>query len=298
MIEIIQPGPLTTVQDAGRAGWAHLGVPTAGPADWVSHRLANRLVGNPDGAAALETTLLGPTLRCGSALTLAVLGATVRVDGEPAPTGAGIAVRPGATVEIGHTAGVRGYVAVAGGLRVAATLGSRSADTLSGLGPPPLAPGDVLSTVDQAITPRSLDPRWLPQRDGVVRVVPGPRADWFTDASQRAFYAKPYTALPDSDRAGVRMAGPRLVRARRGELPTEGMAAGAIQVPPAGTPIVLLANHGATGGYPVIGVVARADLPMLGQLRPGQGVRFVPVDRDAALTAYAELRAALERAIR
>ena len=298
MIEIIQPGPLTTVQDAGRAGWAHLGVPAAGPADWISHHLANRLVGNPDGAAALETTLHGPTLRCDSALTLAVLGATVRVEGAPAPAAESIAVRPGATVEIGLTTGVRGYVAVAGGLQIEATLGSRSADTLSGLGPAPLAPGEVLSTVDQPAPRRMLDPRWLPQRDGVVRVVPGPRADWFTEASRRAFYAKPYTALSDSDRAGVRMVGPKLVRARRGELPTEGMAAGAIQVPPAGTPIVLLANHGATGGYPVIGVVARADLPVLGQLRPGQGVRFVPVDRDAALAAYAELRGALERAIR
>jgi biotin-dependent carboxylase-like uncharacterized protein len=298
MIEVVRPGLRTTVQDGGRTGWAHLGVPVAGPADWLAHALANRLVGNPDGAAGLETTLHGPVLRVDSPCSVAVVGARVFIDGAEVHSGRSLNVASGQTLEVGETRGVRGYLAIAGGLRVDPVLGSRSSDTMAGLGPPVLRPGAVLSTVEQYAQSRILDPTRLPDRAGVVRVVPGPRADWFTAASRKAFYAKPYTALPDSDRTGVRLSGPRLVRCRAGELPTEGMVTGAIQVPPAGDPIVLLANHGTTGGYPVIGVVARADLPVLGQLRPGQGVRFVPVTREVALGAYVELLESMAAAIR
>jgi KipI family sensor histidine kinase inhibitor len=298
LIEVIEPGPRTTVQDGGRTGWAHLGVPVAGPADWLSHALANRLVGNPDGAAALETTLRGPVLRCNSTVSIAVVGAAVRIDGAEVHSGQSLIVASGQTVEIGETSGVRGYLAVAGGVQVDPVLGSRSSDTMAGLGPPALAAGAVLSTMDSGVRTRTLDYTRLPDRSGIVRVVPGPREDWFTTASRQAFYAKPYTAQPDSDRTGVRLSGPRLVRRIDAELPTEGMATGAIQVPPAGDPIVLLANHGPTGGYPVIGVVARADLPLLGQLRPGQGVRFVPVTRELALAAYVELLESLAASIR
>jgi biotin-dependent carboxylase-like uncharacterized protein len=298
VIEVVEPGLLTMVQDGGRFGWGHLGVPVAGPADWLSHTLANRLVGNSDAAAALEVTLLGPTLRCLSAMTLAVVGAPAWLDGTEVSAGHSFTVESGQTVRIGTTAGVRAYVAVAGGLQIERTLGSGSTDTLAGLGPPRLTAGTGISTVDCRVTPRILNHAGLPDRGGIVRVVPGPRADWFTDASVRMFHTKPYTAAPDSDRTGMRLAGPLLVRSRTGELPTEGMATGAIQVPPAGAPIVLLANHGTTGGYPVIGVVARADLPVIGQLRPGQGVRFVPVDRAAAMAAYAELMRCVDGSIR
>jgi allophanate hydrolase subunit 2 len=168
---------------------------------------------------------------------------------------------------------------------------------MGGLGPAPLRPGDRLSTVDSLALPRRLDPAVLPDRGGIVRVVPGPRDDWFTAASRREFFGKPYTAAPDSDRAGVRLTGPRLIRAISGELPTEGMVTGAVQVPPSGEPIVLLAGHGPTGGYPVIGVVIRADLPTVGQLLPGRGIRFTPVTVERARAAYRDLRESLDRAI-
>jgi len=294
-MEVVRPGALTTVQDAGRFGLAHLGVASAGPADWLGHALANRLAGNPETTAALEITLHGPTLRCHDAAALAVVGAPATVDG--APVRDAFAVRRGQTVQIGQCVGARAYLAVAGGFAAEMVLGSMSTDTMGGLGPAPLTAGHTLLADPCLGVPRRLDPAALPDRGGVVRVVPGPRADWFTAASRRAFYAKPYTALPDSDRTGVRLTGAKLVRSRAGELPTEGMVTGAIQVPPSGDPIVLLAGHGPTGGYPVIGVVIRADLPVLGQLLPGQGVRFVPVTVEAARAAYVDLRAAMGRAI-
>jgi biotin-dependent carboxylase-like uncharacterized protein len=295
MIEVLEAGPLTTVQDVGRFGRAHVGVSPAGPVDWMSHALANRLVGNPETVAALEFTLHGPTLRCASALTMAVVGAPSTVDGVPMP--ATFRVRAGQTVRIGQCPAARGYIAVAGGIPGDEVLGSRSTDTMGGLGPAPLRAGDRLSTVDPVGEPLRLDPAVLPDRGGIVRVVPGPRDDWFTVASRREFFGKPYTAGPDSDRSGVRLTGPRLIRSRPGELPTEGMVTGAVQVPPSGEPIVLLAGHGPTGGYPVIGVVIRADLPTVGQLLPGRGIRFTPVTVEQARTAYRELRVAIARAI-
>jgi biotin-dependent carboxylase-like uncharacterized protein len=296
MIEVIEAGPLTTIQDGGRFGHAHLGVSPAGPVDWLSHALANRLVGNAETVAALEFTLHGPTLRCESPVTMAVVGAPSTVDG--VPVRAAFRVRAGQAVRIGQCPAVRGYIAVGGGFPGDEVLGSRSTDIMGGLGPRPLRAGDRMSTVDSMELPRQLDPAVLPDRGGIVRVVPGPRDDWFTAASRREFFGKPYTAAPDSDRAGVRLTGPRLVRSRTGELPTEGMATGAVQVPPSGQPIVLLAGHGPTGGYPVIGVVIRADLPTVGQLLPGRGVRFTPVTVEQARAAYRELRKALDHAVR
>jgi biotin-dependent carboxylase-like uncharacterized protein len=298
VIEVLTPGPFTTVQDSGRVGWAHLGVPVAGPADWLSHLLANRLVGNRDGAAALEVTAAGPTLRVDRDTAVAVVGASLQVDDEPAPTGRTVLVPAGSRVTVGGTDDVRAYLAVAGGIDVPPVLGSRSADTLSGLGPGPLAAGDVL-----AVAPADLPPVWmldrhaLPQRRDALRVIAGPHADWFTEQARRAFAGGSYDVSPSSDRVGVRLDGPRLARSREGELPTEGMATGALQVPPDGAPILLLANHGATGGYPVIGVVVRADLPAAGQLRPGATVQFTVVERDQAVAAYLDLRAAADRAV-
>ncbi len=298
MIEVLTPGPFTTVQDSGRVGWAHLGVPVAGPADWLSHLLANRLVGNRDGAAALEVTATGPTLRVDRDTAVAVVGASLQVDDEPAPAGRTVLVPAGSRVTVGGTDDVRAYLAVAGAIDVPPVLGSRSADTLSGLGPGPLAAGDVL-----AVAPADLPPVWvldrsaLPQRSDGLRVMVGPHADWFTEEARHAFAGGSYDVSPSSDRVGVRLDGPRLTRSREGELPTEGMATGALQVPPDGAPILLLANHGATGGYPVIGVVVRADLPAAGQLRPGATVRFTVVARDQAVAAYLDLRAAADRAV-
>ena len=188
-------------------------------------------------------------------------------------------VPAGGRLTIGTPAsGVRTYVAVRGGFAVAPTLGSRSTDVLSGLGPAPLSPGDVLpvgsdhSGPPPAVEVAPVNPP--PAGDLVVRVLPGPRADWCTPEALRTLSSAAFTVAPDSDRVGVRLSGPRLTRSRLAELPSEGVVAGSIQVPPSGQPVVFLADHPVTGGYPVIAVVRSADLPVLAQARPGQRVSF------------------------
>jgi biotin-dependent carboxylase-like uncharacterized protein len=280
MIEVVRPGPLTTVQDLGRPGHAHLGVPCSGAADRPSLCLANRLVGNPEGAACLELTFGGAALRFHGPAWVAVTGAPVPlcVNGRPAGMNAPCHVPAGALVEIGVPAeGVRTYLAVRGGLAVEPVLGSRATDLLSGLGPAPLERGDRLPVagppdgppmaVDQAPVPP-------PAPEPVLRVRPGPRDDWFAPDALDTLMAGAYEVTADSNRVGVRLTGRPLERARDGELPSEGMVTGAIQVPPNGLPIIFLADHPTTGGYPVIGVLAEADIPVAAQVRPGQRVRF------------------------
>ncbi|MEU4832885.1 biotin-dependent carboxyltransferase family protein [Streptosporangium sp. NPDC023615] len=334
MIEVIAPGPYATVQDLGRPGYAHLGVPRSGAADGPSLRLANRLVGNPEGAAGIELTLGGARLRFTTGAWAAVTGAPCPLDllrarlpgregagrgdtdrgdtdrgdtdrgdtdrgdtdregadregAEPGGAGRGEAVVPqgmrapfwvpaGAELRVGSPrSGLRSYVAVRGGLDTPVTMGSRSTDSLSGLGPAPLRAGAVLPlgptgglgtiTVDAAPPPRP--------GTGVLRVLPGPRDDWFVPGALATLCAEPYEASQDSNRVGVRMDGAPLERVRRAELPSEGMVAGAVQVPPSGRPIVFLADHPPTGGYPVIAVLTSADLAVAAQLRPGDRVRF------------------------
>ncbi|MFF2957091.1 biotin-dependent carboxyltransferase family protein [Kitasatospora sp. NPDC057965] len=276
---VVRPGPLTTVQDLGRRGVAHLGVPRAGALDEPALRAANRLVGNAPGAAALETTLGGIAVRALRPLTVAVTGAPspVRVDGRPAAWGAPVAVPAGAVLDVGAaTSGVRAYLAVAGGVAVEPVLGSRSADLLSGLGPAPLAVGDELP-----VGPRppfgplpELVPLPAPPALLALRLRLGPRADWFTpDVADRLSHAT-FRVAPASNRIALRTEGPPLARAREGELPSEGMVLGAVQVPPDGLPVVFLADHPTTGGYPVVGVVPPADLAAAAQARPGTPLRF------------------------
>ncbi|MET7641256.1 biotin-dependent carboxyltransferase family protein [Streptomyces sp. NPDC005438] len=287
-LEVLRPGALTTVQDLGRRGWAHLGVPRSGALDQPALVVANRLVGNPPGAAGLESTLSGCLLRARGALTVAVTGAAgpVRVDGRPAPWGAPVRVPDGAEVEWGTArAGVRGYLAVAGGLAVAEELGSRSTDLLSGLGPEPLRAGDTLpvGTAPVGRTGSAGAADWsggapLPLPEGAVtlRLRLGPRHDWFTPEALRTLGSADYRVSSASNRIGLRTEGPALERCREGELPSEGMVWGAVQVPPDGRPIVFLADHPTTGGYPVVGVVVGADLPLAAQAAPGVTVRFAP----------------------
>ncbi|MFE3740913.1 biotin-dependent carboxyltransferase family protein [Streptomyces sp. NPDC059134] len=286
-LEILAPGPLATVQDLGRPGWAHLGVTASGAADTASLARANRLLGNPEDTAALEITLGGLRARirarradgAPAVLYLALTGAPcpVRVDGGAAGMNAPIAVADGQLLELGPPAsGLRTYLAVRGGLDVPPVLGSRSADLLSGLGPPPLTAGDTLPVAPAtgAMPGVDLAPCAAPPREFTLRVVPGPRDDWFDEASRQALYREPWEATSRSNRVGVRLDGPALVRAGDGELPAEGMVRGALQVPPNGRPILFLADHPVTGGYPVIGVVHTDDLPLAGQLPPGATVRF------------------------
>lgn len=284
-VEVVRAGALTTVQDLGRFGYAHLGVPQGGALDLPAHRLANLLVGNAGDAATLETTLNGVALRVRCAVTAAVTGAPspVRLDGRPVAWGGPVRVPAGAVLEVGAAAaGVRGYVAFAGGIAVEPVLGSRCADLLSGLGPPPLRDGDVLPVGTLAGAPVRLDgPVYAgPVGELVLPVVLGPRHDWFTEGALATLAAGRYRVSSESNRIGLRLRGPALERAVEGELPSEGMVLGAVQVPTDGRPLVFLADHPTTGGYPVIGVVPREYLAAAAQALPGTPVRFVLTERD------------------
>jgi biotin-dependent carboxylase-like uncharacterized protein len=274
-LTVLEAGPLTTVQDAGRPGRAHLGVPRSGFLDAPAARLANRLAGNKPGTALLETTLGGVTVRADEALTVAVTGAAcdVSVDGQAVAWGEPVSLPVGAVLRVAAArSGVRSYVAVSGGLEVEPVLGSRSTDTLSGLGPAPVADGDVLA-LGPGRRPRPADaPRW-PRLDGVLRVSPGPRMDW-VEGGVRRLAETTWTVAADSNRVALRLTGEPLDRARLGELPSEGLVLGAVQVPPDGQPLVFLADHPTTGGYPVVAVVHVEDLWQCAQLRPGEPVGF------------------------
>ncbi|MER5177696.1 biotin-dependent carboxyltransferase family protein [Streptomyces sp. NPDC002896] len=283
-VAVVRAGALTTVQDRGRHGHAHLGVPRSGALDLPAAALVNRLVGNPPDAAVLETTLNGCAVRPRCDVDVAVGGAPcpVTVDGRPVPWSAPVRVPAGAVLEVGTAvSGVRSYVAFAGGVAVEPVLGSRSTDLLSGLGPAPLADGTVLPLghVTAAHARAEVGPQPGPPRELVLRVTLGPRHDWFTDAALRTLTTRAYRVSSASNRIGLRTEGPPLQRAVDGELPSEGMVLGAVQVPPDGRPVVFLADHPTTGGYPVIAVVREPDLAAAAQATPGTPVRFVAVRR-------------------
>ncbi|MFJ8542142.1 biotin-dependent carboxyltransferase family protein [Streptomyces sp. NPDC093586] len=276
----VRAGALTTVQDAGRRGHAHLGVPRSGALDAPAMRLANRLAGNDADAAVLETTLTGCAVRPDRAVTVVVGGAPcpVTVDRRPVAWGAPVRVPAGAVLDVGAvTAGVRSYVAVCGGIAVEPVLGSRSTDLLSGLGPAPLRDGDVLPVGTPARPAPPVTAPWPgPPAELVLPVRYGPRADWFTAAALHAFTSATYRVSPHSNRIGLRTEGPALQRASAGELPSEGMVLGAVQVPPDGRPVVFLRDHPTTGGYPVIAVVTEPALAAAAQAAVGTPVRFTP----------------------
>ena len=275
---VLDAGTLTTIQDRGRLGHAHLGVPRAGVLDPPAAALGNRLVGNDEASAVLEVTLGGLELRAGSGRWVAVTGAAapVSVDGRARGHSRAEWVPAGATLRVGTpVTGVRSYVAIAGGIAVRAVLGSRSTDTLAWVGPPRVEAGATLPVGEPTGEPRPLDtPR--PPRAGPLRLALGPRDDWFAAGAVDLLGGTAYTVHADSNRIGLRLSGPTLERARSGELPSEGMVLGAVQVPPSGQPVVFLADHPVTGGYPVIGVVDPDDLWQCAQLRPGDEVRFTP----------------------
>lgn len=279
MIEVVRAGALTTVQDLGRPGWAHLGVPRCGALDAPALRLANRLVGNPEDAAGLEVTVTGCTLRLRDSRTVAATGAPapITVDGRPAGYGIPVSVPAGATLALGPARyGVRTYLAIAGGIAVPPVLGSRSTDTLSGLGPPAVRDEDLIPLGPPAALSSTVDfVPWRPPAEVLrLRIRLGPRDDWFTTAAIETLCATAYSVSPVSNRIGARLAGATLPRAVAGELESEGIVLGAVQVSADGLPVVFLADHPTTGGYPVIAVVDAADLPWLAQARPGTTVQF------------------------
>lgn len=279
-LEIVRTGPLALVQDLGRPGLAHVGVSRSGAADRASHRLANRLVANPDESATVEITLGGFAARVlGGSVDVAVTGADAgpAVDGVPFGANSIRRVHPGQIITLATpVTGMRSYLAVRGGIAVSPVLGSRSCDTMSQIGPPPPRAGDLLPIGEPAerfpeieVAPVAA----IGTGPVELRLVRGPRDDWFTEPD--ALVRTDWAVSERSDRVGVRLSGPALThRQPSRQLPSEGTTRGAVQVPPNGQPVILGADHPVTGGYPVIGVLLDADTDRLAQLRPGQRVRL------------------------
>ena len=279
-LEVLRTGSQALVEDLGRPGLAHIGVTRSGAADRRSHQLANRLLANPDDRATIEITLGGFSARIlGGGLDVTVTGADAQpeVDGIPFGTNSIAHIHDGQVISLGTPrSGLRNYLGVRGGVAMNPVLGSRSYDTLSGIGPAPLRPGDVLPIGAPAGHFPEIELAPVAAiSDGLVelRVTAGPRDDWFIDPD--ALVRTAWVASDRIDRVGVRTAGAALEHRWPGrQLPSEGIVRGAIQVPPNGQPVILGADHPVTGGYPVIGVVADADTDKVAQLRPGQSIRF------------------------
>ena len=282
-VTIVTSGPLSTIQDEGRPGQADTGVARSGACDRTSSRLANRLVGNPSDAAVLEVTFGGLRLRADNGVVVVTTGA--RCADAPAHNGP-LHLRAGDELVLpAPVAGLRTYVALRGGIVVPPVLGSRSTDLLSGLGPAQVRDGDVLplGEPDNPMPGVDLAPVAEPAPTDVsVRVTHGPRWSWFTSAAQEALSGTTYRMSSDSNRIGLRLEGQPLERSEAGELPSEGIVRGAIQVPPSGQPLLFLADHPVTGGYPIIAYVDDADVDRCAQLRPGQAVSF-RLGRDRGL---------------
>lgn len=301
-LDVVRPGLLTTVQDRGRWGQQSAGVPVAGAMDTRSLRWANALVGNHDDAAALEITLIGPTLRVrGGVVRVAVTGATfeLRVDEATVSMATPFDVPEGATLRFGaRQRGARAYLAVAGGIDTPPVLGSRATHVISGMGGVggrALLAGDVLP-VGAAAARRSSRPLDLAPptfaRPALVRVRLGPQDHWFSRAAVEALVTAPFTVSAASDRMGFRLDGPHLEVTRPDPLLSEPVAFGALQVPSSGAPILLMADRQTAGGYPKIATVIAADLPVAGQLAPGDVIRFAACSRHDAMAALiAEERA-------
>lgn len=278
---VLGVGPATFFQDGGRSGLRALGVALSGAADPVSFQVANRLLGNAETVPALEVTLGGLRLRALTPLVIAVTGAEMdlHIGGVARDLWRAHLVAAGEEIELGFAVrGARAYVAVAGGFLPPLTLGSAATDTMSGLGPARLAPHDVLHTGTPSAIPTAPDVApWRVAGDHItLRVRRGPRLGLFVADAWDVLTSATWIVSTAADRIGVRLDGPELPRADASELPSEGMVIGALQVPPTGRPVILLPDGPVTGGYPVIGVIAREDRAALGQLRPGGTLRLRP----------------------
>jgi antagonist of KipI len=293
-LRVLKPGLLTTVQDLGRWGHQADGVPVAGPMDAFSHRLANHLVGNAPDAALLEITLIGPELTADVDITLAVCGADfdLTCDGDSVPTAATFRAQAGQTIRFGRRhRGARAYLAVAGGgVHTLPVLGSRSTHLVSrmgGLEGRALASGDVLA-VNAGAWPRMNRARGLTlptEGRARLRVLAGSQGDWFGADAWKALTTVSFRVSPRSNRMGYRLEGPPLSRLSKEEPISEPVAMGAIQVPAAGEPILLMADRQTAGGYPKIGYVITADLCLAGQLAPGDFVEFDRCSEREAVSA-------------
>ncbi len=312
-VEVVEPGLLSLIEDGGRRSSRGLGVPRAGPTDPDAMRLANRLVGNPDDTAVIEITAVGPTLRIAVATHLAVVGAggdpdavDLRVDGGPVGAGAVIPIGPGQTVAVGRVrVGLRAYLAVSGGFDVPGQLGSRSSDLLCGLGPPPLRIGDRLALGAPSRPHGLLLPPPESDRAGRhhrVRVLPGPHP--LDPERDRRLLSARWVVGEASNRIGIRLLPEDPGTATRTPapapseaIPSTGMVTGAVQMPPDGRPIILMPDHATVGGYPVACCVISADLPVLGQLAPGDTLSLTAVDAATARAARRQAVRTLDQRI-
>jgi biotin-dependent carboxylase-like uncharacterized protein len=292
IIQVQSPGLLTTVQDLGREGFGPLGVSPSGAADPISLRIGNRLVANPESAAALEMTLLGGAFLFPQGATIALTGSDfgATLDGARLDLWKSSEVTPGQTLRVGSTqSGARCYISVHGGIAVKPFLGSASTHLLSGLGGydgRALRKGDVLNISDEAtpfrrktIAPQALE-QLAPRK--VLRVTPGPQSEWFPESSLRSFCENTYRVAEESNRMGLRLEGGPIARESNNEMITEGVSLGAVQITASGLPIILFVEQQTTGGYPKIANVISADLHSLGQLRPRDQIRFEQVSWESA----------------
>ena len=324
-LRIVSPGLQSLIQDLGRHGHSALGVSAAGALDRASLRRGNRLVGNSQAAAAIETVAGGLRVQAVGDQVLAVAGAPSALtidppsdaesDAESAPASGSASGKParqrtvpmatpfalldGEILTVGAPeAGFRSYLAVRGGVDAPAVLGSRSTDTMSGIGPAPLAAGQLLAAGDVTDSGVVGSPELQPDFPGtgvtVLDIVPGPRADWFDEAALESLCGQDWVVKPQSNRVGMRLDGTPLQRSRQGELPSEGTVAGAIQVPPEGLPVLFLADHPITGGYPVIGVVVDHQLDLAAQVPIGGSIRFRRVPQPSPEQTSAEPASSLQ----
>jgi antagonist of KipI len=321
-VEVIKPGLLTTLQDLGRSGHAHLGIGRAGAFDTPALRIANALCGNPPDACALEITLSGPKLRFDVDAWIAIAGApmAVQVESTECPMWTPVFVPAGATITFGAiSSGCRSYLGVGGGFDAKPVLGSRSIDINASLGPNegrPVRAGDMLGTASGSFFRKKegtrdgaggtepdpvskwwLDPRpWFSDDSGKpLRLLPGSHLDRLTSISRKHLFSKSFSVHVNSNRVGVRLAGPRLEWAAPIEMASEGCVPGLLQLPPSGQPIAFGPECPVSGGYPRLGTIAAVDVPRLAQLRPGDALRFRPCTYEEAVGALRKREAALRR---
>jgi len=297
-IQVQSPGLFTTVQDLGRPGFGPMGLSPSGAADPLSLRLGNRLVGNPDGAAALEMTLVGGTFLFSEGGIVALTGSdfAANVGDQSVPVWKATKIIPGQILRIGPTrSGARSCLCIRGGVEVDSLLGSASTHVLSGLGGfegRALRKGDILKigVASNSFRERRVSPQLLqhvaPRK--TLRVTPGPQSDWFPGSSQQQFYSATYRVSEDSNRMGLRLEGTAIPPHGKGQMITEGVSLGAIQISDSGQPIILFVEQQTTGGYPKIANIISADLPSVGQLRPRDEIRFEKVDWETARTLFRE----------
>jgi len=293
VFEVIQPGPLTTIQDLGRSGYQQFGVPTSGALDNYAYRISNLLVGNAEEAAALEITLFGCQLRALRETMIAITGAdlAVTVNGAPAPAWESLSLKQGDVLSFPRlSSGCRAYLAVAGGIAVPKVMKSASTYTkagIGGFGGRPLHKGDILQANQSTTSVKVV--RMLSEYIPVygnqieIRVIPGPQDDLFTEDGISTFLNSDYTVSAQADRMGYRLEGPRIQHKEGADIISDGIPLGVVQVPGDGLPIILLVDRQTTGGYTKIATTISVDIPRIAQAKPGDKINFKKVDEEQAV---------------